>query len=442
MKKMMTIPKDILLPYQRRWVDDESRFKIGLMSRQTGKSFMTAEESVEDCLKRKTTWVALSAGERQSLEWLRKAKEWSESYKMMIEDYVEDREASETLLKSAEISFANGSRLLAIPANPATARGYAANLVLDEFAFHENPNEIWKAIYPSISNPLKGIFKIRIVSTANGRANKFYDLWTKNDKYSKHLIDIYTAIKEGLPLDVEELKAGLDDPEAWAQEYECQFIDGANILLPYELIASCESEQAGEIIQVSSLQRNLPLYLGVDIGRKKDLTVLWYLERVGDVLWTRGVVVLDRVPFREQFEVISAAATMCQRVCVDATGIGAMMGEELVRKHGGKVEACTFTNEFKGTIFNGLRRKFDDRLVRVPISRAIREDLHAIQKLTSNSGTVRYQAPRSDDGHSDRATALALAVLAAEQRIVTGRIIPSSFSGSRMTMKRERGALL
>jgi phage FluMu gp28-like protein len=412
------------------------------MARQTGKSFTTAEETVADCIQRKTTWVTLSAGERQALEWLRKAKEWAEVYKLVIDDYVEERDRAETILKSAEIIWSNGSRSLAIPSNPSTARGYSANLLLDEFAFHENPNEIWRAIYPSISNPLKGVFKIRIVSTANGRGNKFYDLWTKNEKYSKHFVDIYTAVKEGLPLNIEELKEGLDDPEAWAQEYECQFIDAASILFPYDLIATCESEEAIEQIQFTTLQLNLPLYLGIDIGRKKDLTVIWYLERVGDVLWTRGVVVLDKMPFREQFQIISAATGNARRVCIDGTGIGAQLAEDLIFKHGGKVEACQFTADLKNEIFNNARRKFDDRLVRIPISRAIREDLHAVEKVTTSSGLVRYQAARREDGHSDRATALALAIRASDNRHVAGRILPIPFSGGRMTFKKEREVLL
>src|SRR5579864_4028679 len=70
-------PFELLLPYQRRWVKDRSRFKIGVWSRQTGKSFCTAAEAVSDCLAdRGTTWICMSAGERQSLEWLDKAKLW------------------------------------------------------------------------------------------------------------------------------------------------------------------------------------------------------------------------------------------------------------------------------------------------------------------------------------------------------------------------------
>ncbi|MDE2104762.1 MAG: terminase family protein, partial [Patescibacteria group bacterium] len=244
-KTQIISPLAGLLPYQRAWIDDAARFKIGLMARQTGKSWTSAMEAVRDCLERKTTWVCMSAGERQSLEWMAKVREHIDAFKVALAGYEEDRGGlSEALLKMAEARFPNGARILAIPANPATARGYSANILLDEFAHHEDPDAIWRAIYPSISNPLKGVFKIRVVSTPNGLGNKFADLWNKSPNWSKHHVDIYEAVKAGLPVNLDELKAGLDDPEGWAQEYECQFLDAAAVLLPYELIAGCESAEA------------------------------------------------------------------------------------------------------------------------------------------------------------------------------------------------------
>lgn len=65
----------LLLPYQRRWVWDQSRFKIGLWARQTGKSFAGTLEVVLDAVERPgTLWILLSAGERQSRELAEKAK--------------------------------------------------------------------------------------------------------------------------------------------------------------------------------------------------------------------------------------------------------------------------------------------------------------------------------------------------------------------------------
>ena len=180
-----------------------------------------------------------------------------------------ERALGEALLKQAEIKFANGARIIAIPANPSTARGYSANVILDEVRLYdEDPDAIWAAMFPSLTNPLAGTFtqrvqalakgkkvegirrdmKIRVVSTFNGRDNKFFDLWDKREAngYSGHLETIHDAIQDGLPINAETLRQGLDDADAWAQEYECQPTDTSAVLLPYDLIAQGESAEATE----------------------------------------------------------------------------------------------------------------------------------------------------------------------------------------------------
>ena len=406
------ILKEILMPYQLKWVEDSSRFKIGLWSRQTGKSFATACEAVTDCAAQpkgnSCLWVVLSAGERQALEWMEKAKKWTEAVKATVDSYDEIRDSANALLSRAEIRFANGARIVAIPANPDTARGYSANLVLDEFAIHERPFDIWAAIYPSITNPLNGEKRLRIVSTPKGRGNKFADLWEHNDKYSKHKVTIEDAVRMGLPVNIEELKAGVDDPDIWAQEYMCEFIDNTSVLLPYEMIGKCESESIQD-------EGQSPLYIGMDVGRSKDLSVIVTAVKLGDVLAVVDVTELKRMPFNDQLEVLlsKASAGRVQRVCIDSTGIGAMLAEEAARKGGGKFEGVPFTVASKGEMYGLMRRKFEERSVRIPVSRDLREDLHAVQRVVSTGGNVTYSAPRNADGHSDRAAALALCCRAA-----------------------------
>ena len=444
-------PKDLLLGYQRRWVDDKARFKIACMSRQTGKSFCTAAEAVEDALLDPgTTWVCLSAGERQALEWLEKAKDWAEAYRLAIEKMAEDRDFAEALLKSAEIRFANGSRILAIPANPNTARGYSANVILDEFAYHEDPDKIWGAMFPSVTNPLAGTFmqrvnaaaageavdairrimRVRVVSTFNGRNNKFFDLWEKaeGNGYSKHLVTIHDALKDGLPVDIEQLKSGLDDPELWAQEYECVPMDTSNVLLPYDLIALAESADATEATDLfaGEISRGLAgrtFYCGIDFGRQNDPTVCVLLERVADLLWTREIMVLKGVDTPDQQALLRERLRLARRSSFDYTGPGVGLGDFLAREFGpwdpkahefGKIDLCTFSVGFKREIFPRLRRQFEaPTKLRVPISRKVREDLHAMQQLVHN-GQYDYWAPRTRDGHSDICTAYALAVRAAD----------------------------
>lgn len=420
----MDVLREILMPYQLKWVEDSSRFKIGMWSRQTGKSFATACEAVVDCAAQprgnSCLWVVLSAGERQALEWMEKAKKWTEAVKATVDSYDEIRESANALLSRAEIRFGNGARIVAIPANPDTARGYSANLVLDEFAIHEKPFDIWAAIYPSITNPLNGEKRLRIVSTPKGRGNKFADLWEHNETYSKHKVTIEDAVRMGLPVDLAELRAGVDDPDIWEQEYMCEFIDNTSVLLPYEMIGKCESNNIADDGQS-------PVYIGMDVGRSKDLSVIVTAVKLGDVLSVIDVTELKRMAFNDQLEVLLSKAgwefgarrplvnyaNRVKRVCIDSTGIGAMLAEEAARLGGGKFEGVNFNVQTKGEMYGLMRRKFEERSIRIPVSRDLREDLHAVQRVVSTGGNVTYSAPRNADGHSDRAAALALCIRAA-----------------------------
>ena len=435
-------PKDLLFPLQRKFVDDYAQYKIAVTTRQWGKSTCTSGEAVHDCLVDPgTKWVCMSAGERQSVEWLNKAKEWQAAYNMAIADIAEDRGGiAEGLLKSAEIQFANGSRIIAIPANPSTARGYSANIILDEFAYHEDPDAIWASMFPATTNQLAGTFldrfrakmkgestdirrhmKLRVVSTFNGRGNKFFSLWENAERngYSAHKVTIWDAIADGMPLDADKLKAALDDADAWAQEYECEPMDGSSVLLPYDLIATCESSDATTTVPAEfwQVKAQRPLFMGIDFARKRDLSVAWTDELVGDVLQAREVLEMRAMSTPDQIDLMRPRIQAAQRVCLDYTGPGVGMGDYLVKefgewnpdKHqGGKIELCTFTNAFKVDIFTKLRMAFEQRRERIPVNRNIREDFHSMQRVVSTSGNITYRAPHTEDGHADRVTAKAL----------------------------------
>ena len=64
------------------------------------------------------------------------------------------------------------SRILALAANPRTARGFSGDLILDEMAFYEDIAGVWDAAEPILSSDPK--FLCRIASTGNGRHNLFY----------------------------------------------------------------------------------------------------------------------------------------------------------------------------------------------------------------------------------------------------------------------------
>jgi phage FluMu gp28-like protein len=283
-------------------------------------------------------------------------------------------------------------------------------------------------VLPSVTNPLRGgEKKVRAVTTPNGIGSATHKIWTKGDgrkmKWSRHLVTIYHAVLMGLPVDIEEIREAMQsmgDFDGFSQEYLCQFIDALSVLLTYELIASCEGIEATEAVPAeywdSRVKNQFPLDLGIDFGRKRDLTVSWAAEKIGDLQVTKEVLCLERMPTPDQIDILRPRIRKARHVCLDYTGPGIGMGDYLVKEFQewnpaqhkfGKIELITMSNTRKVELFGKMRMAFEKRNVRVPISQVIREDLHSIYRCVTPTGNITYRAPHTEDGHSDRGTALA-----------------------------------
>ena len=130
---------------------------------------------------------------------------------------------------------------------------------------------------------------------------------------------------------------------------------------------------------------------------------------------------MRKTPTPAQIEALRPRVRLARKVCVDYTGAGIGLGDALMQEFGShKVELCSFTAPFKEEIFIKLRAAFERRSIFIPKTNDIREDLHSLHRVVSNSGQISFRAARTADGHSDRCTALALAVRAAESAPVGG----------------------
>ncbi|HMM25551.1 MAG TPA: terminase family protein, partial [Pseudoxanthomonas mexicana] len=312
--------------------------------------------------------------------------------------------------RALEVVLPGGTRITSLPANPDTARGFSANCYLDEFAFHADSKKIWGALFPVISNG----YSLRVTSTPNGKGNKFYELASGNDaRWSRHMVDIYQAVKDGLPRDIDELREALNDADIWAQEYELQWLDEASAWLSFELINGVEHDQAGD--RAGYLGGDC--YVGIDIGRRNDLFVIWVLERVGDVLWTREIITRKRATFAEQDELLDDVMKFyrVRAVRMDQTGMGEKPVEDAQRRYGsGRVQGVLFTGPAKLHLATVGKEAFEDRLIRIPMGDSeLRGDLHKLKKVSSPTGAPRFIAESDSSGHADRAWAGFLAVEAA-----------------------------
>ncbi len=422
--------KGVLLPFQKEFYRGVKthKYAIWLASRQIGKSFTVSFIALDTCLERDgSTVIVVSASERQAVELLNKVKLHVRAFKTLKLEFFEDVKTN-----VHRVELPNGSRILSVPANPDTVRGFSSDLlILDEFAFVQHDEELWKAVFPMITR--KKDSKLAITSTPKGKNNMFYKLWTEAQKDPLWYVQkttIYDAVKMGLDIDVEALRRGIRNEEAWRQEYLCEFVDEAGTLLPYELIQSCELKPK-EILVKDLRDLKGDVYIGVDVGRRRDLTVISVLEKLGDVLYLRKLEILHKLPFREQISILDHFARYARRIAIDETGIGMQMAEELQKKWGEtKVLRVYFTARTKEELAERLKAKFRDKLIRVPADEDLREDLHSVQKTITPAGNIRYEGS-TENSHADRFWSLALAVYAGSQEEPPKVHVPFAFASAK-----------
>lgn len=299
----------------------------------------------------------------------------------------------------------------------------------------------------------------------------------KKLNWSLHTTDIFTAVAQGLLDKILGRKASREEKEEWLQqekadcfdeitweeEYCCNAQDEGDAFIPYDEINLCVESNLlweqniipvvwnGKDIKepqnpksrwvhdklyefekwVQSLNPTGYLFLGYDVGRRKDLTVVKVIEKVGFINILRGYFVLEKMKFWVQRKVVFALLShpKMYRGCIDETGMGIQIAEEAVDEFGEfKVEAINFA---AGTIRNEMafytKSCFEDRSVLIPDMDEIKDDIHSIKKITTAANKIRLDADTDTKvtGHADRFWALSLALHAASDANA-GPIIVSS----------------
>jgi phage FluMu gp28-like protein len=440
--KARNIPAEecFMLPYQKRWIEDRSLLRVMEKSRRVGISYSTAYDLVRQHAVRDhrvDTWVS-SRDDATAREFLRDCTAFSDLLKAASEKLgwrvMDEREGGAYVLR-----FANHTHINSLSSNPNVFAGKGGNVVLDEFALRNEPRAVWSIA----QNTIDWGGRLSVISTHRGSQNYFAKLvyeykYEGNPKgISLHTVTLQDALDQGflwklqlkLPegdprLEMDEAayfdfqRSRQSDEESFLQEMMCVPADDESAFLPYEMIDGC-TYLAGEsweqtLAELSRCQNDL--FLGVDVGRSNDLTVMWLLERTGGVCLTRRLVTLQKTPFTEQEAYLHDLLMLprLRRCCIDATGLGMQFTERAMERYGSyRVEGVRFTGPVKEALAFPLRKAFEDRALRIPRSDAITADLRKVRKTTTSAGNIRFTAESDASGHSDRFWALALAVHAA-----------------------------
>jgi phage FluMu gp28-like protein len=424
---------------QQKWIADNSRLKMMEKARQIGISWSTAYAADERTAKlgsKHDQWVS-SRDDLQARLFIEDCKMWSKVINIAAKDLGEIIVDEKTKATAFTLEFSNGRRIHSLSSNADAQAGKRGGRILDEFALHPDPRKLWSIAYPGIT--WGG--SMEIISTHRGSHNFFNQLIREvkengNPKnISLHRITLQDALEQGFLYKLQQalhddderqamdeaayfdfIKSGCADNESFEQEYMCNPADDDSAFLEYDLIASCEYQNSEEWeYRLSDLKSAKgTLYMGIDIGRKGDLTVIWILEKLGDVLYTRMIIELQNMRKSDQEAVFYPLIPYMQRVCLDYTGLGIGWGDDAQDKFGQyKIECVTFTNASKESMAYALRGSFEDKKVRIPFNPKVRADLRAVMKTTTSSGNIRFAAERTKDGHSDRFWALALGICAA-----------------------------
>lgn len=441
-------PRDFFLPHQMAWLEDRRRIKLWEKARRVGGTWTQSYEDVRDCVEKPglSVWFS-SADMTAASEYLDDCAHWAETLNTTakeiaavtngdlggIEFIDEDKDILSTTMR-----FANGSRITVLSSNPKAFRSKGGKIVWDEAAHHDNAAKMWTAAKPSA---MWG-YDIRIISTHNGPGSIFNQLVELARKgtlknASVHRVTLPEAAYGGLvekimgrPVTRREIEEWIAQERAlclteseWLQECMCEPQDESTALLTSSLI---RAQSRPELLM--PLERCTgPLSLGYDVARKRHLSVIYTTETCGPALTVRYHKVMAKAPFREQREVFHGLlrAHGMQRACIDATGIGAQLAEEAHDAFGSLVEPVTFTPAVKERLALDLLKEFQDGTIWIPDDLPAEEKnqqlegLHAVRKIVTIAGNVRYDATATDaGGHGDHFWALALAVHAARNASV------------------------
>jgi len=244
--------------YQARFLEDTSPRRLILKARQVGMSNAVAIEAIYKAVTMPDQMILMVSRNGQLAQHLvtycRHTLAGLRDIPVIVRENL------------SELEFANGSRILSLAASPSAGRGFPATAVyLDEFAFAEYADLIYQAILPTL--PENG--QLTILSTANGRNNLFFRLWSglEGGLWSRHTIHWRDCPRYADDPTWEMRTRANMTRQSFAQEYDLDFITSGDAVFDPDDLAQCAEGWNGDPDTCEVL------ITAWDIGRRQDHTV-------------------------------------------------------------------------------------------------------------------------------------------------------------------------
>jgi phage FluMu gp28-like protein len=461
----MSEPLSILLPYQRRWIADQSQVKVIEKSRRIG---ITWTEAADRALGAATGGRAgidgwyIGYNKDMALEFIEAAAMWARRFNRAAETVeeivLEDERAA---ILAYRIRFASGHKIVALSSRPSNLRGKDGCAVIDEAAFHDDLAGLLKA---ALAFTMWGGL-VRIISTHNGATNPFNVLVSEIRSgrlpYSLHRTTFDEALADGLYKKICEHAETLwseQKEREWRQqivdyygdnvgeelfciprassgaylnsiliearmkagipilrwEQPAEFAGRAEALRHSETQAWCE-DNLGPVL--AALDPRLASFFGEDFGRSGDLTVIWPLQIASNLTrCTPFVVELRNIPFRNQEQVLFYIVDRLPRFtagAMDARGNGQYLAETAAQRYGARIVQVMLSEGWYRENMPRYKAAFEDGTIEIPKDADVLSDHRAIVLEHGVAKVADRRAGADGKGrHGDSAMAAALAFFA------------------------------
>jgi phage FluMu gp28-like protein len=339
-------------------------------------------------------------------------------------------------IQTMKITFDCGSNIFVMSSSVNAIAGKRGHIYIDEAALHKDFQQLFDIAKPAT----RWGYTLTFFSTHRSKQNYFYKLIEKIKKgeipeaevLSITLID---ALNDGYlnTLNYKNALVGkkqysnnqefFDEEKAQASSEE-MFLQ-ENLCIP----ADADSTQAvkeDDLSKVMFPQMDLfcspqvgkRYYAGIDIGRNRDLSVIWICEDVSTskqpMLVTRFIETMSQTEFskQEKFFVETLSRWKPRHCMIDGTNTGAMIAENLEKRFGFcesvKITAVT-RPKFISDLVAYIRR--DPVALKIPNSNEIWEDFLSVERYINKYGKEDFFIPAHtgrSNSHGDRWMAMTL----------------------------------
>ncbi len=430
-------------PYQINYIKDRSKYVVVEKSRRIGLTWAEAGAALEYSLRTgENTWFS-SSDEKNSLEFIQYVISFAEAMNASIgSNYIDLGQAN-----SERVILPNGARISALSSNPKQLRGKDGRIVLDEFALHDNQEELYRAAHGCTI--MRGC--LRIISTHNGPGTLFFQLCEGSKKlgYTRYTIPLSVAISQGWAIKFRrdfdhllpeidavnkavevDIKNGCINEDAFKQEYGCQPLSLQSLLSAeeYDVCASPDDHPTRWLVPESlDLDRVYrPLHVGIDVGRVHDLTVLWALEEYENPKatadWDRfdyqtvAMKSIKNTTIPIQWEMLRSMLhhQSVSSIAIDPGTVGRALAD-MCKDEFPFTQFVSFSNPNKARMAERLKGFMQHKKISVPKDDFVRTDFLSLKRKVNSSGAIVYDGGTSES-HADRFWAAALALESAQGR--------------------------